>query len=276
MTSYVKGPIAKLIANNEIFDYWFSKLSGRKDCNSQLLEKLINFIEQYILFYKFSSEYIDKVYSDFLSQYIADIELFMKTNEYPSRNNKKIVYKMPRTTYDLVLMLSVILTFHRYKIMDCIYTMSSPVSNALVVGLGSGMEADLIKPNTKKIIAYDLSISDFCRKVLKYIDSRQDHFNGNDGQVFQRIYLIEILEHLYEPYLLLAKCVSVLKPGGQIFLTTATNIPQFDHLYNFDNLDLFEEKVKKLGLVIMFKEDIMHDTSFNINAKNTFYILQLN
>ena len=88
--------------------------------------------------------------------------------------------------------------------------------------------------------------------------------------------MIELLEHLSEPYILLEKCQKVLSEKGKIFLTTATNIPQFDHLYNFEaSHQDFEKKIQNMGLSISFMEEIPHQyITLDIGAKNRFYILE--
>ena len=98
-----------------------------------------------------------------------------------------------------------------------------------------------------------------------------DFFENN----FDTIFLIEFLEHLRKPYDFLEKIYRSMKNNSKIICTTAKNIPQFDHLYNFISAKNFENKVKKIGFKIKFKEKIIHDLDMErINSDNIFYILQ--
>jgi 2-polyprenyl-3-methyl-5-hydroxy-6-metoxy-1,4-benzoquinol methylase len=50
---------------------------------------------------------------------------------------------------------------------------------------------------------------------------------------YDAILLIEVLEHLAKPQSLVSQAAKSLTEYGRMFLTTAIDIPQFDHLYNF-------------------------------------------
>lgn len=263
--------IAKLLSENEVFNYWFTKLCNNAVCDPITLDRVLHYADRYIAFYGFSAPYINASYLNFINRYIEDIEKFVKTNEYPLSAGSQ-PFHVSRSVYDLVLMLSILFTVHRFRIMQLVRTKSEPVEEVLVVGLGSGIEIDLIKESAGAITAFDLSVSDFCKSTLTDVTVRQAYFTGDAEKKYDRIYLIEILEHLESPYELLEKCAGALTAKGQIFATTATDIPQFDHLYNFSNLDEFEKRVQELGLKLSFREDIPHEMSFDIGAKNTFYI----
>ena len=66
-----------------------------------------------------------------------------------------------------------------------------------------------------------------------------------------------------------------MKNGSKIICTTAKNIPQFDHLYNFKSQINFENKIKKIGFKIIFKKIILHNLDLqNIKSDNVFYIIK--
>ena len=73
---------------------------------------------------------------------------------------------------------------------------------------------------------------------------------------------LELIECIYES----------LSKNGKFITSTAKNIPQFDHLYNFINENEFEDKVKKIGFKIDNKEKINH-ASFDkrIQSNNILY-----
>ena len=120
-------------------------------------------------------------------------------------------------------------------------------------------------------------INEFLLTKHPTVQFKKAYFTGeNDDLRYDCIYLIELLEHLSEPYVLLKQCQNVLSENGKIFLTTATNIPQFDHLYNFEaSHQDFEKKIQNMGLSIFFMEDIPHQfITLDIGAKNRFYVLK--
>ena len=131
-------------------------------------------------------------------------------------------------TYDIVLLFSCLFSAHRFRIMQLILQKSPIVNSGLFIGCGPGMEIELVKDNFKSLYAYDLSSNDFLLTKHPNVHFKEDYFTGkNIDNAYNIIYLIELLEHLNEPYGLLEKCKKVLTENGKIILTTATNIPQF-------------------------------------------------
>ena len=66
-----------------------------------------------------------------------------------------------------------------------------------------------------------------------------------------------------------------MKKNSRLVCTTAKNIPQFDHLYNFTSSADFEKKVKKIGFKIFYSNKIDHLYDLQkINSNNIFYILK--
>jgi SAM-dependent methyltransferase len=218
----------------------------------------------------------DEIYFNFIRSYNKDMKIFVLTGKYPLQTDANRS-ALGRFEYDIVLLFSCLFSEHRFRIMQLINEQSSIVNCGLFIGCGPGLEIELVKSSIQKLYAYDLSINDFLLTKHPTVQFKEAYFTGEDDNLrYDSIYLIELLEHLSEPYVLLRQCQNVLSENGKIFLTTATNIPQFDHLYNFEasNQD-FEEKIKKMGLSISFMEDIPHQfITLDIGAKNRFYILK--
>ena len=62
---------------------------------------------------------------------------------------------------------------------------------------------------------------------------------------------------------------------GLFYFTTATNIPQIDHLFNFDNEVAFEVGLQDLGFQVVEKEIVFHESiDSKLIASNTWYILK--
>ena len=114
---------------------------------------------------------------------------------------------------------------------------------ALFIGLGPGLELFLTQDRHSEIDAYDVSINENLPNQFPRAAFHATYYTGQNPAYYDCIYLIEILEHLSDPFDLLHICAQSLRAGGQIMLTTATDIPQFDHLYNLpDDHSDFEKK----------------------------------
>jgi 2-polyprenyl-3-methyl-5-hydroxy-6-metoxy-1,4-benzoquinol methylase len=133
----------------------------------------------------------------------------------------------------------------------------------LFIGCGPGIEIELVKGKTQSLTAYDLDIDPFLSHAHPSVDFCNTFFDGSGDARYDTIYLIEILEHLSDPLALLESCKKVLAPNGRLHLTTATNLPQFDHRYNFEP-----------SHETRFKEDIEHAyMTTDIEARNRYYVL---
>ena len=115
----------------------------------------------------------------------------------------------------------------------------------------------------------------FVSQCLARPERRVPHAERREDDLAPDPLLIEILEHLEDPDTLLADTAKALRPGGQLYLTTATNIPQFDHLYNYpEDHTGFERQLSNLGLKIDAVEILAHRyMDIEIGAKNHVYAL---
>ena len=196
---------------------------------------------------------------------------FAQTGQYPARI---VAREIPRVEYDLALLLSTVLTRPRFRIMQLLVERALPAEASLFVGVGSGLELHLLRNRLKLAEAFDLRINPFLRDLLPTVAFCEAEFKAAAGR-YDRIFLIELLEHLDSPYDLIAQCGAALNAGGQMHLTTATNIPHFDHRHNFsDNQTAFEPWLHAHGYEIAFREDIRHPPApKDIGAMNTYYIV---
>jgi len=240
-------------------------------------DKLYNHIQSYLEKYaslnNISAETAVDIYTNFIKTYNKHCKHFIKYGQYPLEN-EIISFSINREHYDIVLLLSVLFTSHRFRIMQLIYQKGHS-GRALFIGLGPGLELSLTKENLKEVHAYDLSANKFISSEFSDIQLYLELYEGKNENYFDAVFMIELLEHLLDPYMLLEKCCKSLKKGGEIYLTTATNIPQFDHLYNFPkDHSNFEARIKQLGCVVKYKEVIPHDfLAIEIQACNHFYTL---
>ncbi len=208
-------------------------------------------------------------YERFLTRYLSDIQQFLATGGYPSPSPAPV--RFSRIEYDLALMLSVVCAYHRYRIMELLVERAG-LGQGLVIGCGSGLELELIKGRHRGLTAYDLALNPFCRRAHPTVSFHEREFRDDPAR-YDAVYLIELLEHLEQPFELLAKAARNLAPGGRILLTTASNVPQFDHRFNFEGVD-FRGRVAELGLAVEFGERIPHGGKKPaLRASNDFYVL---
>ena len=240
----------------------------------KLYDDVSTYLEKYTTFNNISPEVAEEIYTNYITHYNKHCKNFCKTLKYPIESGITN-YSVSREEYDIVLLLSVLFTPHRFKIMQLLHN-GPAAEKALFIGLGPGLEIFITKEKFKEIHAYDLSVNKFLFSEFPEAHLNIELYTGQNKNYFDSIYLIELLEHLEDPYELLAVCYGSLKKGGKIILTTATDIPQFDHLYNFpkDHRN-FEERVTKLGFKVIFKEEISHNyLTMELKPFNHFYTLE--
>lgn len=242
---------------------------------SPLYVQLSAYLQNYLTENVISVNDAIDTYSKYIAAYNKNCRSFIKTGRYPVQNGKT-VFSLSRKEYDVVLLFSVLFTTHRFRIMQLATAWSAPVEKGLYIGVGSGLEIALTGGFYKEIFAYDLKINDYLYAKFPNIQLREEFYKGQKQNYFNVVYLIELLEHLEEPYELVKISLDTLVPGGKIFLTTASNIPQFDHYYNFpEDHSVFENNCGALGFSVVFKERIPHHyLSMNLEASNHFYILE--
>jgi hypothetical protein len=223
---------------------------------------------------------IIKKYLDFISLYSKHIDLFVRTKKYPAEFSYQI--EIERTEYDIALILSAVTSIHRHILLNQIVEFCSTIhDNILIVGVGSGIELEIIKNYSQSqevfIDAFDIDINPWLKRKFPLVNFYQKEFDFTHDKKYSFIFLIEILEHLKTPFKLLRDCKRALEKDGKLVTTTARNIPQFDHLYNFTHDSRFENELNEIDLIIEKKVEIPHHfQSQNIEAKNTYYILKSN
>lgn len=243
--------------------------------NKNLIKIVDYYLSDYASFNNLTSKNILQIYSNFVSIYYVDIKKYISTRMYPCELGKK--YVIDRIDYDISLLLSIVVTIHRHRIMDnLIKYCSDIVGKVLLIGIGSGFELELLNifcPNVE-VEAYDISLSSFVQDRFKKNNIIKGKFEGRSSY-YDHIIVIELLEHLVKPYSLISVCNKSLEKEGKFVFTLATNIPQFDHLYNFDDEYFFKNQMHGIGFVELEKENISHNyMDKNIHAKNTWYVFK--
>lgn len=251
----------------------YTAVRARASDSPGLYRKIENYVTRYLLACGRSASDALAAYERFLRRYMEDVSHFVATGCYPTQAPDGPI---GRWEYDAALLLSVLVTEHRYRIMQLVAAHSDTAGRTAVVGVGAGLEVELLKPSGCELHGWDLSLSDAVARLHEDVFLHEAPFPEGASGRFDRIFLIELLEHVSEPYELLAQCAQALRPGGRIVLTTATNIPQFDHVINFpaDHAQ-FRERVEMLGLGIVSEEDIPHRwVASHIDSRNRFFVLE--
>jgi hypothetical protein len=173
--------------------------------------------------------------------------------------------------YRVALLLSFVLTNHRFEILEALEdflgtTSGSEPQELLSIGFGTGYELKLAcnALPTWRYQAYDTSLEnrDYAFDLLTLFKCstaglRAELFplEGPDlppehqGR-YGKIVLCELLEHLENPEAALRNMRAALHPEGMMFATMAINIAQEDHVYLYRTKEEARAQVKRTGLVI--------------------------
>jgi Methyltransferase domain len=218
-----------------------------------------------------TAETVLRDYTDFLAQYLEDVRRFQETGRYP----RQLPDRAPpptRSAYDAALLLSVLVSVHRFRICRALYRLTGPLGRTAVIGAGPGVELYLVGDRASAIDVFDPALDAAIAFPHPAIRFRREPFGGEAR--YDTILAIELLEHLSDPYGLMARCHGALTRDGRLVTTTATNIPQFDHEFNFVDDDEFETRAQRIGYRVAQRESIVHQATFlDIGARNTFYVL---
>lgn len=252
----------------------YNKILTKNSDQHKFIEIITNYLDDFSKYHGLTAETIVQIYDKFLLEYTNDVKDFIKTGKYPFENNK--LTNLKRLDYDIALILSVLTTQHRFKILklfkdSCYYTKG----NVAIIGLGSGLELEILGHygQSKDNFPYDIEMSGFVKEKFRNIKLYEREFSREKIK-FSTIYAIELLEHLYNPFVFIENCINCLNKNGSFFTTTASNIPQSDHLYNFVSASDFKRNLTLSGLSINFSENILHETfSENFTPYNDWYHL---
>lgn len=251
------------------------KLLSSPIVNNDIIKIIDHYLSDFADYNNLTPQNILRRYNNFASRYSDDIKNFISKGKYPLELGK--INNIDRIDYDISLILSPVVTIHRHRIMDNLIKYSSFIDGkVLMIGLGSGIELELLNilhPNLK-VEAYDISVTSFVKNRFSKNNIIKGKFRGGNAY-YDHIISIELLEHLDKPYSFISMCYRSLKNEGTFITTSATNVPQFDHLYNFDDDNDFEKRINSIGFVVLQIEDILHDyMNKSINAKNRWYVFK--
>jgi len=177
---------------------------------------------------------------------------------------------VPRDRYNISLLLSIVLTNHRFEIMQQLEAFlvgcTAPAARIASVGTGTGYELRLmaraLQPNwtiesydTDETVRTDaqhyLDFFGVTRPVIWGNDFPLDKVSSDFRSQYSAIVLCEVLEHLPNPLQSLRSVREYLAPGGRAFVTMAVNIAQEDHIFLYPDADSCRLQVREAGLKIV-------------------------
>ncbi len=219
--------------------------------------------------------------------------LFEKQGTYPASSYSEVI-PIDREQYNLALLLSSVVTLHRFEILEhlvsFLHETSIPQLRLLSVGVGTGYELKLVYDhlpqaevwafdNSSETIQYAKALLDFYQYStlglkeetfpLEDADGLPSKYNG----LFDGVILCEVLEHLEQPEQALLNLKNALRPQGTLFLTMAVNLAQEDHIYHYQSVNHAREQVLASGLFIQ-KEAILPATVFPFEEAHRETIFQ--
>jgi hypothetical protein len=249
------------------------------ESGARVMSAAANFLEGYAVFNHIDQKTALDSYLRTNHRYVRDIQTFIATGKYPLEIDSK-QWDLGRADYDLSLILSILMAPHRRIIMEEI-TKTSVSGRPLVIGVGSGIELGFINAINGGD-AYDLYINGYARQAYPQWSFHEKLYRPSSRR-YEAIYAIELLEHLSEPYAFIVECRESLAQGGRFVTTTASNVPQFDHRYNFISDEDFERQVNAMGFELESKRVIPHEyglmnirASNVFSARNVFYVFRKN
>ena len=207
--------LLKLVTESRLLTILYDNLSDTIKASS-LYGELSDYLQDYLTENKISAGNAIDTYSKYITAYNQHCKTFIKTNSYPIQNGD-YAFTLFREEYDVILLLSTLFSAHRFRIMQLVVEQSKPEQNGLYIGAGSGVEIALTKHNYKEIFAYDLSVNKYLFRKFKDIQLKEELYKGQKINYFNSIYLIELLEHIEDPYGLIKICHGSLTPRGKIF-----------------------------------------------------------
>ena len=183
-------------------------------------------------------------------------------------------------SYCLALLLSIVLTNHRFEMMDALmrFLRELPGSrgNILSIGSGAGYElklmAELLPDWTIDSYDTDANMQAKAKQLLNFFHvSKPLNFDAKfpleapTPEVIKRYdaaVLCEVLEHLPDPACTLQTLRECLKNDGKMFITMAINIAQEDHVFWYPDVESCRRQVRDCGLEVEYEWLAPHSIRF--------------
>ena len=237
--------------------------------DKDLYQFVDSYLKDYCDFFGLTVDDVNGIKERFSIGYRNDIENFLETGKYPNQLIPEVQRTLDRIEYDIILISSYLLEKHRFSILKWLASKEFLDKKILTVGVGPGVEIGVILEflgSSCAIKGYDIDLGDFV--IARYGNKVKKEMFLGSTEKFDTVVLIEILEHLSAPLELLDICSKSMAGNGRLYATTALDIPQFDHLYNFRENEIVD-LCDRCGLTVIQAKKIEHGTILSkINSVN--------
>lgn len=238
---------------------------------SEITRHFSDYLDAYCVYNHLTAEEVLQSYHNFVAEYLGDLKAFQATGLYPFQRGEN--RSKTRQDYDLALILSAFFEKVRHAVFAAIadsYQTLTPNEQLLFIGLGPGLELELLE-KPARVDAYDTSLAPFVKNRFSQHHLVEELFIEKPGG-YNRIYCVELLEHIPDPEGLIKHMAVSLKPGGLLYFTTASDMPQFDHLVNFTGRNL-TSCFTEANLVVLEEKELLHSyATGGLKSGNTWYI----
>lgn len=177
--------------------------------------------------------------------------------------------------YCLTLLLSIVLTNHRFEIMDALTNFvrsqgpSDRKGRIASIGAGTGYELKLIAEAVSES-DWDIEAYDTDERMLTQAKRFLTFFQITNPVRFRSVFpldapdpeyawrydaivICEVLEHLIDPITALKTLREYLTDKGHMFVTMAISIAQEDHVFWYPDINSCREQLRECGLKIEYE-----------------------
>lgn len=248
-------------------EYWAFAESLSRTLNERLLQS------------QESAEEAARAYNRMCMDFLKEQIRFKKTGKYlidDAAVAHAEVYSKPEVMryYMIGLLLSYMFWPNHYAMLRFLddHLEGRTIRKYLEIAPGHGLFATHAIQQSPGVSATLVDISptslEVSRSILQAFDvdtSKLNFVQGDflkvesGGSGFDFISMGEVLEHVNEADVFLARAEKLLSPDGLIFMTTCANCPALDHVYHFHNVKEIRELIAGAGLAIVAEMSLPSD-----------------